>query len=104
MKELYRLHADMCKVFSNPTRLEILNLLRGKDMSVTELIGKTGLSQANISQHLSVMRSKGILISKRKGKNVHYRIENPKVIKAFDIIREVLAEKLKKNRNIVWRL
>jgi len=95
MKELYKLHADMCKVFSNSTRLEILNLLRDKELSVTELIEKTKLSQANISQHLSIMKSKGIVISDRKGKNIYYRLTNPKIIKAFDIIREVLRERLR---------
>jgi len=104
MKELYKLHAEMCKVFSNPTRSEILNLLRDKEMSVTDLIQKTKLSQANISQHLSVMKSKGIATSKRKGKNIYYELENPKIIKAFDIIREVLAEKLKKNGKIIKEL
>jgi len=94
MKELYKIHAEMCKVFSNPTRLEVLNLLRDAELSVTELIKKTRLSQANISQHLSIMRSKGIVLSDRKGKNVHYRIANKKIIKAFDIIREVLSERL----------
>ena len=101
MKELCKIHAEMCKVFSNPTRLEILNLLRDKEMSVTELIEKTKLSQANISQHLSIMKSKGIVISNRKGKNIYYKLTNPKIIKAFDIIRDVLAEKLKKNEYIV---
>ena len=95
MKELYEIHAEMCKVFSNPTRLEILNLLRDKELSVTELIEKTKLSQANISQHLSIMKSKGIVISDRKGKNIYYRLTNPKIIKAFDIIREVLSERLR---------
>ncbi|MEK6946306.1 MAG: metalloregulator ArsR/SmtB family transcription factor, partial [Nanoarchaeota archaeon] len=84
-------------VFSNSTRLEILNLLRDKELSVTELIDKTKLSQANISQHLSIMKSKDIVTSNRKGKNVYYKLTNPKIIKAFDIIREVLAEKLGKN-------
>jgi len=97
MKELYKIHAEMCKVFSNPTRLEILNLLRDKEMSVTELIERTKLSQANISQHLSIMKSKDIVISNRKGKKVYYKLTNPKIIKAFDIIRNVLAEKLNKN-------
>ncbi len=101
MKELYELHAEMCKVFSNSTRLEILSLLRDKEMSVTELIEKTKLSQSNISQHLSIMKSKGIVTSDRKGKNVYYKLTNPKIIKAFDIIRDVLAEKLKKNGKIV---
>ena len=70
MKELYNLHAEMCKVFSNPTRLEILNLLRDREMSVTELIETTKLSQANISQHLAIMKYKGMVTSDRKGKNI----------------------------------
>ena len=95
MKELYEIHAEMCKVFSNATRLEILNLLRDEELSVTELIKKTKLSQANISQHLSIMKSKGIVTSNRKGKNIYYRLTNPKIIKAFDIIRDVLSERLR---------
>ncbi len=101
MNELYEMHAEMCKTFSNPTRLEILNLLRNKEMFVTDLIKNTKLSQANISQHLSIMKSRGIVTSNRKGKNIYYKLTNPKIIKAFDIIREVLAEKLKKNGKIV---
>ena len=95
MNELYKIHAEMCKVFSNPTRLEILNLLRDKELSVTELIKKTKLSQANISQHLSIMKSKGIVLSDRKGKNISYKLANPKIIKAFDIIKQILIERLK---------
>ncbi len=101
MKELYKLHAEMCKVFSNPTRIEILNLLRDRKMSVTELINKTKLSQANISQHLSIMKSKGIVSSERDGKNIFYKLTNVRIIKAFDIIREVLSERLEKNRSIL---
>ena len=104
MKELYELHAEICKVFSNPTRLEIFNLLRDRRMSVTGLIEKTKLSQANISQHLSVMKSKGIVISDRKGKNIYYKLTNLKIIKAFDIIREILVERLKENGKIAKNL
>ena len=104
MKELYGIHAEICKVFSNPTRLKILNLLRNKEMSVTELIDRTKLSQANISQHLSIMKSKGIVASNRRGKNIYYKLTNPKIIKAFDIIRDVLIEMLRKNRKIVKEL
>ena len=96
MKELYEIHAEMCKVFSNSTRLKILNLLRDKELSVTGLIDKTKLSQANISQHLSITKSKGIVTSDRKGKNIYYQLTNLKIINAFDIIREVLAEKMRK--------
>ena len=73
-------------------------------MSVTELIQKTKLSQANISQHLGIMKSKGIVESNRKGKNIYYKLTNPKIVKAFDIIREVLAERLRKNNKIMEEL
>ncbi|MEW6294705.1 MAG: metalloregulator ArsR/SmtB family transcription factor [Candidatus Diapherotrites archaeon] len=104
MKEFYKIHAEICKVFSNPTRLEILNFLRDKEMSVTELLKKTRLSQANVSQHLSIMKSKGIVASDRKGKNIFYKLSNPKIIKAFDIIKEVLIERLKKNGKVIKKL
>lgn len=95
-KELYKLHAEICKVFSNPTRLEILNLLRDREMSVSEIMEKTELSQANVSQHLAIMKYKGIVMSARMGKNIYYRLTNQKIIKAFDIIKEFLSEELKK--------
>jgi|SRR3989338_3926038 len=101
MKELYKIHAEHCKVFSNPIRLEILNLLRGRELSVSDLIGKTRLSQANISQHLSIMKSKGIVSSDRKGKHIQYKLTNPKIIKAFDIIREILAERAQGSRKLI---
>ena len=93
----------MCKVFTNSKRLEILNLLRGKEMSVTDLTKRTKLSQVNVSQHLSIMKSKGFVASKRRGKNIYYSITNPKIIKAFDIIREVLAEEFKKSGKMVGK-
>ncbi|MBI2135479.1 winged helix-turn-helix transcriptional regulator [Candidatus Woesearchaeota archaeon] len=104
VKELCKMHAEICTVFSNPTRLEILNLLREGEMSVTELIEKTRLSQANISQHLSIMKAKGIVASSRDGKNIYYKLTNPKIIKAFDIIRDVLAERLRENGKIIKNL
>ena len=73
-------------------------------MSVTELIQKTKLSQANISQHLGIMKSKGIVESNRKGKNIYYKLTNPKIVKAFDIIREVLMDRLRKNSKIAGKL
>ncbi|HLF54465.1 MAG TPA: metalloregulator ArsR/SmtB family transcription factor [Candidatus Nanoarchaeia archaeon] len=95
-KQLYVVHAEMCKVFSNPTRLEILNLLRNGELSVTVLMKKTKLSQANVSQHLSIMKNKGVITASRRGKNINYRLTNPKIIQAFDIIREILRERLRR--------
>lgn len=100
-KELYQLHAELCKTFSNSIRLEILDYLRDEELSVSDLIKRTGLSQANISQHLSIMRSKGVVTTKREGLNIYYKISNPKIIKAFDIIREILSERLKESKKLL---
>jgi ArsR family transcriptional regulator len=100
MNRIYQLHAEMCKTFSNPIRLEILDLLRDCESTVTELVNKTRYSQVNISQHLSVMKSKGIVVSERRGKNVYYRLSTPKITKAFDIIREILSDSLKHDEKI----
>lgn len=99
-KEIYQMHAEICKVFSNPTRLEILNFLRDGELTVSELITKTKLSQSNVSQHLSIMKGKGILASRRKGANSYYSLTNPKILSAFDIIREILIERLNKMKNL----
>lgn len=91
---LYELHASMCRVFSSAKRLEILNLLRDEELSVGELAKLANLPQANLSQHLSIMREKGIVKTRRAGVTIYYSLANSKIIKAFDIIREMLLEKL----------
>ena len=68
----YFLHSDVCKTLANPKRQEILDSLRQKEMTVNELVEKTGISQANLSQHLAILRSKGIVGSRRDGVNVYY--------------------------------
>ena len=91
---LYELHAQMCQVFTSPKRLEILNLLRDKELSVGELAKIAKIRQANLSQHLSILREKGIVETRREGTTIYYSLANSKIIKAFDIIREMLLEKL----------
>lgn len=91
-KQLYHLHAEVCKTLSHAKRLEILNLLRDNEMSAGEIVTRMKVSKANVSQHLAVMRKAGIVETRREGTNVYYRISNPKVIKACDLMREVLIE------------
>lgn len=100
-KEIYELHAEICKTLANPKRLQILNLLRHKEMSVNELASLMEIREANVSQHLAVMRQKGILVARREGVSIYYRITNPKVIKACDIMREVLLEQLEERAQLV---
>ena len=92
--KLYELHARMCRVFTSPKRLEILNLLRNKELSVGELVKLAKIRQANLSQHLGILREKGIVRTRRAGTTIYYSLASPKISKAFDIIREMLLERL----------
>ena len=103
MQQVYELHAEVCKTLGNPKRIEIINLLRGGELSVAKLLRKTGLLKANLSQHLAVMRSKGIIKARTEGLTVYYRIANPKVVRACDLMREVLMERLAESGKLLRR-
>lgn len=91
-QNFYNLHADICKTISNPNRQAIIDTIRDGEMTVTELVNKTGISQANLSQHLAILRSKGVVNTRREGNNIYYSISNLKIIQAYDLISEVLEE------------
>ncbi len=93
-RQIYKLHASICHTLSNPKRLEIIDQLRARESSVTELAEALEISQGNLSQHLAIMRQKGIVTTRRKGLNVFYKLSNPKIIKACDLMRQVLLEHL----------
>ena len=93
-RQLYELHASICHTLSNPKRLEIIDRLRNGELSVTELADALEISQSNLSQHLSIMRQKGIVTTRREGLNVFYSLSNPKIIRACDLMRQVLLEHL----------
>jgi DNA-binding transcriptional ArsR family regulator len=101
MKKIFELHADVCKVFSHAKRLEILNILRNQEMTAGALLEKTGLSKANLSQHMSILKSKGVVVARREGINVYYRIANAKIIQAYDLIQGVLVEQLEEKGKMV---
>ena len=92
--ELYRLHAQMCKVFSSPLRLEIIDLLRDGERTVSQLSERLRVPIATVSQHLAVMRAQRILVSRRDGNLRYYRVANAKIFAAFDSLREILFERI----------
>lgn len=99
-KKLYEIHADICKTLGNAKRIEILNALQDSELTVGELADILGISPANVSQHLAVMRQKGILISRREGVNIYYKVSSPKVIQACGLMRDVLLEQLEEGQKI----
>ena len=90
--DFYCMHSDMCKTLANEKRQMIIDTLRDREMTVTQLIEATGISQANLSQHLAILRAKGVVKTRRDGTHVFYAIANPKILAAFDLISEAMAE------------
>jgi len=93
-KTIFDYQAEVCKTLANPKRLEIINALRDGEKSVSELVEILGIPKANVSQHLTVMRSKGVLNSRKNGVNVFYSITSHKVVDACTLMKEVLAEQM----------
>ncbi|OFW50896.1 MAG: hypothetical protein A2163_11205 [Actinobacteria bacterium RBG_13_35_12] len=100
-ENFYNLHADICKTISNPRRQAIIDTIRKSEMTVSELVKKTGISQANLSQHLAILRTKGVVRARRKGNNIYYSIANPKIIEAYDLISEVLRDAISSRNKTV---
>lgn len=98
---IYFYHAEMCKVFSHPKRLELIDILREKEMNVGELSQKLGLPIGNLSQHLAMMRERRILVSRKEGNVVYYRIANLRLLKAFDLLREILFEQIRQDAVLI---
>lgn len=84
----------MCSVFTSAKRLEILDLLREREMSVSEIARAADLAQSNLSQHLAMLREKGMVKTRREGVVIYYSLANPKIMEAFDIVTNVLLDKL----------
>ena len=100
-EDFYNLHADICKTISNPRRQAIIDTIRKSEMTVGTLVKKTGISQANLSQHLAILRVKGVVKARREGNNIYYSITNPKIIEAYDLISEVLRESIQSRNKTV---
>lgn len=92
--ERYRLHAELCKVLTDPKRLALLDALRSGDRSVGDLADAIGATLANTSQHLAIMRSAGLVEGTRDGTTVRYRIAEPAITAACDIVQGIVERRL----------
>jgi ArsR family transcriptional regulator, virulence genes transcriptional regulator len=92
MKPLYQYHADFCKTIAQAKRLEILDNLRNRERSVTDLAELIGAQAANVSQQLAILRTAGAVATRREGTTIYYRIAHPKILQAYDLMTEVMEE------------
>jgi len=89
--ELNQLHASVCKGLADPKRLLIITTLRDGEMSVGDICEELDLPQANVSQHLAIMRDRGLVNARKEGQFVFYSLTTMKIVEAVDLLREVMA-------------
>lgn len=90
--EIRVLYERVCKAIADPKRLLILNALRDAELSVGDIAETLRISQSNASQHLAVLRDRGIVTTRRAGTTVYYSLRSPKILEAIDLMREFALE------------
>ncbi len=101
---LFKHQASICKTLADAKRLMILHELRDGEMSVGQLTSSLELPQSNVSQHLAILRERGIVTTRREGTTIYYKLASPKIGEACDLVREVLADQLSQNQVLVKSL
>lgn len=91
-REIYDLHAHLCRAIADPKRLLILDSLRDGERSVGDIATELGLSQPNTSQHLAILRERNVVTTSRSGNTIYYSLNGRKIIDAVDLLRSFMAE------------
>ena len=91
---LRRFKADFFQAMSHPTRIAIVEQLRDGELSAGELIDRLGMEQANVSQHLAVLRAKQIVVNRKAGNQVFYSVRDPLIIQVLDTMRRYFHKHL----------
>lgn len=92
--------AEICRLFGNPTRLMILWVLRRGEMSVSEIADSVQSSLQNTSQHLRLMKDKGVLAATRQGNSVIYRLRDHEDMEGCRLLG--LADEIERRQGVDW--
>lgn len=102
--ELFKLKAELCKTFADAKRLAIINELRNGEKPVGELAQSLNIPHAVASRHLALLRNRGVVRPRREGTNVYYRISDPQIVAACDLVHQILLNNLTKSKELAERL
>jgi ArsR family transcriptional regulator len=94
MEPIYELQADVLKTLAQPRRLEIAHLLAEGPMTVGRIADRLSLAQPNVSQHLALMRAAGVVEAERDGREIRYRLADPDIMAACNLMRSALQRRL----------
>ena len=90
-QEHIELAAHALKAIAHPLRLKILCVIGDREACVQEIVEAVGTSQSNISQHLAILREKGVMVTRKDANRVYYRIGNERILQLIGMMREVFC-------------
>jgi DNA-binding transcriptional ArsR family regulator/YHS domain-containing protein len=99
-QKLFSLQEETLKVLANQKRLEIVQLLKGRELAVSEMMEMLGVPQANLSQHLSMMRQAKIVETRRDGVKIYYSLTDARIAEACALLKEFLKDQYKSDAEI----
>lgn len=98
--EIFERQASICKAFANATRLQMLDFLGKRDWAASDLQEQLGISKANLSQHVAILKAAGIVGTRRQGKRVYFSLVMPEVKSACRLIRDVLRAQVRNGQRL----
>ena len=99
--EVMTLVAERFRALGEPARLQILNCLRAREMSVNDLVRETGFGQANVSKHLQLLHAMGFVRRRKEGLFVYYALADRRVFQLCDAMCGRLEQDMKKQRRLL---
>ncbi|HBY58947.1 MAG TPA: ArsR family transcriptional regulator [Solibacterales bacterium] len=99
-EQVYEMQVRVCKAFAHATRLKMLDLLGTGERSAGELQERLGVTAANLSQHLAILRAAGVVTTRRNGRQISCALAMPEVKSACQLLRDVLRAQIRKGRDL----
>jgi DNA-binding transcriptional ArsR family regulator len=100
----YALKADFFRVLGHPARVRVLQVLRGGELSVGSLQEALELDSSGTSQHLAALRKQGLVVSRREGTSVYYRVRDPRTLELLELAKAIIASALEENMALLGDL
>lgn len=99
--EIFERQARICKAFAHPGRLRMLDLLGNGELGVSELQDALSISKTSMSQHLAILKSAGVVSTRRNGKQIYCSLAMPEVKQACQLIRKVLHAQITESHKLI---
>ena len=101
MDALRRFKAEIFQALAHPTRIAIVEQLRDGEVSAGTLLARLPVEQANLSQHLAILRARHVVVSRKAGNQVHYTLRDPVLTEVLDLLKQYFYAHLHQSRALI---